>query len=481
MRGIRKFLITTTVAMALGLLGLPPNLRADNGALKVTSFPSGANVFVDSVDTGKVTPMTVSEPVGTHTITVSLGPASCQDPASSGWTPATHTMEVIQGTNFLSVTLLPCLTVGPQGPAGPQGLPGLPGTAATVTVDRTTTVAPGTPASVINSGTSSAAVLNFTIPQGVPGLPGTAATVAVGTITTGAPGSNANVTDTGTASAAVLNFTIPQGAKGDTGATGASGAAGTAATVAVSTTTTGAPGSNANVTDTGTANAAVLNFTIPQGVPGPQGPSGPTGPTGPGLTSRREFRDSGTFTVPPGITRLSVELYGAGGAASGLASPCFSGAGGGSGAYSSTILPVQGSQLLTITVGLGGAPGSAGASPGVNGGDTQVLDASGTPLAVAHGGSGVLFTPCGPLPTGGLGGAVDPNAPNPMINHPGAPGGAGSTNQGAPGRGGMGYVLPGFFFQANGQFGAGGDGGSTSPTGNVNGSPGQGGYILLSW
>ena len=427
MRGIRKFLITTVVTMALGLLGLPANLRADGGALKVTSFPSGANVFVDGVDTGKITPMTVSVPLSTHTITVSFGSISCQDPASLGWTPATHTMEVVQGTNFLSVTLLPCLTVGPQGPAGPQGLPGLPGTAATVTVDRTTTVAPGTPASVINSGTSSAAVLNFTIPQGVPGLPGTAATVAVGTITTGAPGSNANVTDTGT------------------------------------------------------ANAAVLNFTIPQGVPGPQGPSGPTGPTGPGLTSRREFRDSGTFTVPPGITRLSVELYGAGGAGSGLASPCFSGAGGGSGAYSSTILPVQGSQLLTITVGLGGAPGSAGASPGVNGGDTQVLDASGTPLAVAHGGSGVLFTPCGPLPTGGLGGAVDPNAPNPMINHPGAPGGAGSTNQGAPGRGGMGYVLPGFFFQANGQFGAGGDGGSTSPTGNVNGSPGQGGYILLSW
>src|SRR2546427_513664 len=328
MRGIRNFLITTVVAMALGLLGLPPNLRADGGALKVTSFPSGANVFVDGVDTGKVTPMTISVPLSTHTITVSFGPTSCQDPASLGWTPATHTMEVVQGTNFLSVTLLPCLTVGPQGPAGPQGLPGLPGTAATVTVDRTTTVAPGTPASVINSGTAS---------------------------------------------------------------------------------------------------AAVLNFTIPQGVPGPQGPSGPTGPTGPGLTSRREFRDSGTFTVPPGITRLSVELYGAGGAGSGLASPCFSGAGGGSGAYSSTILPVQGSQLLTITVGLGGAPGSAGASPGVNGGDTQVLDASGTPLAVAHGGSGVLFTPGGPLPTRGLGGAVDPNAPNPMINHPGAPGGAGST------------------------------------------------------
>src|SRR2546428_10507263 len=132
MRGIRKFLITTVVTMALGLLGLPANLRADGGALKVTSFPSGANVFVDGVDTGKITPMTVSVPLSTHTITVSFGSISCQDPASLGWTPATHTMEVVQGTNFLSVTLLPCLTVGPQGlqgPAGPQGLTGPAGPA----------------------------------------------------------------------------------------------------------------------------------------------------------------------------------------------------------------------------------------------------------------------------------------------------------------------------------------------------------------
>lgn len=47
--------------------------------------------------------------------------------------------------------------------------------------------------------------------------------VTVGTTTTGAAGSNASVTNSGTATAPVLNFTIPQGAKGDTGATGATG------------------------------------------------------------------------------------------------------------------------------------------------------------------------------------------------------------------------------------------------------------------
>lgn len=47
---------------------------------------------------------------------------------------------------------------------------------------------------------------------------GDAATVTVGTVTTGAAGSSAIVTNSGTTSAAVLNFTIP---RGNTGASGA--------------------------------------------------------------------------------------------------------------------------------------------------------------------------------------------------------------------------------------------------------------------
>ncbi len=52
------------------------------------------------------------------------------------------------------------------------------------------------------------------------------------------------------------------------GAVGATGPAGVAATVNVGTVTTGQAGSQASVTNSGTANAAVLNFTIPQGAPG---------------------------------------------------------------------------------------------------------------------------------------------------------------------------------------------------------------------
>ena len=57
-------------------------------------------------------------------------------------------------------------------------------------------------------------------PTGPAGGNGIAATVQVGTVTTGAAGSNAVVTNSGTASAAVLNFSIPQGAAGIGGGTG---------------------------------------------------------------------------------------------------------------------------------------------------------------------------------------------------------------------------------------------------------------------
>lgn len=70
---------------------------------------------------------------------------------------------------------------------------------------------------------------------GATGAKGDAATIALGTVSTGAAGSSASVTNSGTTSAAIFNFTIPRGAtgatgpqgpKGDTGATGARGATG---------------------------------------------------------------------------------------------------------------------------------------------------------------------------------------------------------------------------------------------------------------
>ena len=159
------------------------------------------------------------------------------------------------------------------------------GPAATVGVGTTTTGSPGTQASVTNSGTSSAAVFNFTIPRGdrglqgltgppgsdstVPGPPGNSATVDVASTTTGAPGTQASVTNVGTTTNAYLAFEIP---KGDTGQPGSQGQKGDTSTITVDSTVTLPPGQGASVVNVGTNTDANFVFYIPQGAKGdPQG------------------------------------------------------------------------------------------------------------------------------------------------------------------------------------------------------------------
>ena len=101
---------------------------------------------------------------------------------------------------------------------------------------------------------------------GTNGTNGAAATIAVGTTTTGAAGSSATVTNSGSSSAAVFDFTIPQGATGATGATGSQGVKGdTGATGPKGDTgDTGASGvigvDSGELTNTGTSTAAQLGL-----------------------------------------------------------------------------------------------------------------------------------------------------------------------------------------------------------------------------
>ena len=55
------------------------------------------------------------------------------------------------------------------------------------------------------------------------GNPGSAATIGLGTVSTGAAGSSVSISNSGTSSAAVFNFTIPRGDKGDIGNPGPAG------------------------------------------------------------------------------------------------------------------------------------------------------------------------------------------------------------------------------------------------------------------
>ena len=80
---------------------------------------------------------------------------------------------------------------------------------------------PGTPsvdAALLNKVLS----LVFHHLKGVKGDTGATPNISVGTVTTGAPGTPVVITMTGTAEAPVLNITIPQGLKGDQGNTGSS-------------------------------------------------------------------------------------------------------------------------------------------------------------------------------------------------------------------------------------------------------------------
>lgn len=192
------------------------------GTLKVTSFPSGANVSVDGQPTGKATPMSVDLKAGKHIVTVAI--------ADGMWTPDTRTVEVTEGKNDLSVTLLPSMMMGPQGPQGPAGPQG---------------------------------------PQGVPGPQGPAGPQGA----TGAQGPQGPKGDTGATGAqgpqglqGLTGDPGPQGPKGDTGATGATGAQGPQGLQGL----TGDPGPQGPKGDTG-----ATGQQGPQGAPGTDGLPGP--------------------------------------------------------------------------------------------------------------------------------------------------------------------------------------------------------------
>jgi hypothetical protein len=108
------FRLVTAMLILIGALVMGSPAAA--GTLKVTSFPSGAQVTVDGVNTGKVTPMNIALSDGDHVVKVEI--------PGSGWSADTRIVTIVAGNNDLSVTLLPTLTTGPQGPQGPQGSQG---------------------------------------------------------------------------------------------------------------------------------------------------------------------------------------------------------------------------------------------------------------------------------------------------------------------------------------------------------------------
>lgn len=153
--------------------------------------------------------------------------------------------------------------VGPQGPEGPQGEQGPQGEPGQNGTDGANgaTFIPSVSAEGVISWTNDGGLdnpnpVNIKGPKGDRG--DTGATGA-----TGATGPQGPQGETGPAG--------PQGEQGPigpTGAAGQNGQDGVSATIQIGTVTTGEPGTNAVVTNVGTENAGIFNFTIPRGADG---------------------------------------------------------------------------------------------------------------------------------------------------------------------------------------------------------------------
>lgn len=104
-----------------------------------------------------------------------------------------------------------------------------------------------------------------------------------------------------------------------------------------------------------------------------------------GLSSMQVFTSSGTWTRPAGITKVMVEVQGAGGG--GGSADNYNSQGGGAGGYAKKLLDVSSISSATITIGSGGAGGTASPiTSGSSGGNSSWSD--GTNTITANGGGG---------------------------------------------------------------------------------------------
>jgi len=220
-----------------------------------------------------------------------------------------------------------------------------------------------------------------------------------------------------------------------------------------------------------------MPITQPQRAPRPMPPA-PRGPSAE-PSGIKEYTTAGAFSfmVPAGVTRLVVEMYGAGGGGGGTGGtggiPCLlGGSGGGAGAFVRSVVTVPGGAIpVSINVGAGGHSSRMCHIDGQRGGDTWI--STGTESLKAGGGAGGSSGDCGNrCASGGKGGAIDGSTQGKAnIARDGASGKAGGGSAG--GSGAMGWPVIGFSItQAGGGAGAGA---------GRNGTDGQTGYVLLQW
>ena len=209
----------TIEVMAAGNMGVP-GPKGDQG---IQGPVGGQGIKGDKGDKGDTGATGPQGPIGNTGATGATGPQGVKgDTGSQGPIGNTGPQGPVGATGADSTVPGP---VGPKGDKGDKG-------------DTGTTGATGSQGPQGNTGPTGATGSQG--PQGNPGATGatgTAATATAGTTATLAPGANATVVNAGTTSAAVFNFGIPTGAQGPQGIQGIPGPAGSGSGDVVSTTT----------------------------------------------------------------------------------------------------------------------------------------------------------------------------------------------------------------------------------------------------
>ena len=204
-----------------------PQINADTGKWQTWDSASGAYVDTETNAEGPQGPQGLKGDTGA---TGPQGPAGsdgedgapgAQGPAGENgatFTPAVDVSGNLSWTNDKSLPNPDTVNIrGPQGPTGPAGADGAPGAKGDTGPEgprgpqgEQGIQGPAGPQG--NPGADGA--------QGPQGPAGTAATIQVGTVTASDPGSTPTVTNSGTASAAVLDFVLPRGEQGPQGGPG---------------------------------------------------------------------------------------------------------------------------------------------------------------------------------------------------------------------------------------------------------------------
>ena len=416
-----------------------------NTLAKTTSESAGANCSAGGVKVEYGLDANSNNVLDATEINATLTRYICNGTAGATGTQGATGPQGLQGVAGPAGAIGTQGPIGLTGPAGATGATGTAGTNGTNGIDGKNTLAKTTTETAgINCATGGVKVeygldANSNNVLDVSEINATL-TKYICNGTAGATGAQGPTGLTGaTGAQGIQGLTGTAGATGATGAAGTNGTNGTDGKNTLTITTTESAGVNCatggvkveygldansnNLLDATEINATLTKY-ICNGTAGATGLPGPAGSSI--LSNMTVYSNSGTYTfvIPAGVTKICVEVWGAGGgggnSSSSVVGSCSSGSGGG---YGKEIFSVSPGTSYSVVVGTGGT------ASGGNGGNSSFGS-----LISATGGQGGLNLGSSPffLPNGGTSSAV--------FNVTGQAGiiGFGANGQGAAGGGSFG-------------------------------------------